>query len=318
VFNRRDLLAASIQSVLAQADIDYEMVIVDNASTDGTWAVCRSFAERDHRVRLFRNEQNVGPVRNWLRGVQEAGAPLVKLLFSDDVLEPTFLRRAVPLMSDSSVGFVFTAIRASGIDDADGAVHRWRRARGGGIHPSGSFIRDALFSTGACPHSPAAALFRRDDVVAALKADIPSPTYDDFAEHGGGPDLLVYLLTARRYPSVAYVDEPLVRFRNHPGSITASRRYPDLFNRYHQARIYFATEHCAPAVRRRLLAQAWIQNCVHRRRLLKVREEAARFVADGEYPRAADLAWALGNELRRTPHYAKRLRQITASWRAGA
>ena len=63
----RALLADCLKSALAQTCGDLEVVVVDNASTDGTWEVCREFAPVDSRVRIFRNPENIGPVRNWQR-----------------------------------------------------------------------------------------------------------------------------------------------------------------------------------------------------------------------------------------------------------
>ena len=69
VYNREALIGECIQSALFQTFTDFEVIIVDNASTDNTWGICQRFAEQDKRVRVFRNEKNIGPVRNWRRCV---------------------------------------------------------------------------------------------------------------------------------------------------------------------------------------------------------------------------------------------------------
>ena len=53
VFNREELIGDCIQSALDQTFDDLEVVVVDNASTDGTWDVCRTYGEKDSRV-LYR------------------------------------------------------------------------------------------------------------------------------------------------------------------------------------------------------------------------------------------------------------------------
>src|SRR2546427_6401542 len=96
VYNRKQLVGPCIQSALDQTVREFEVVIVDNASTDGTWQVCEAFAAKDKRVRVIRDPLNVGPVRNWQRCMQEAGGLYGKILFSDDLIEPTFLERTLP------------------------------------------------------------------------------------------------------------------------------------------------------------------------------------------------------------------------------
>jgi len=140
-----------------------------------------------------------------------------------------------------------------------------------------------------------------------LLIEIASPIYYDFPESGGGNDLLLFLRTAARYEKVAYVDKPLVYFGSPSDSITASRRYRDLFNRYHQVRVNFALESGTEKVVRRVVAQAWIQNCIYQRRLLPPGVVSRLFVRKGVVLQPSDMAWAVLNEMRRWRHYKGRL-----------
>ena len=67
VYNRADLLAACLDSAIAQTTGDFEVVVVDGASTDGTWEVCRRYADADPRIRVYRDDENTGPVEGWWR-----------------------------------------------------------------------------------------------------------------------------------------------------------------------------------------------------------------------------------------------------------
>ncbi|MGA9778096.1 MAG: glycosyltransferase family A protein [Verrucomicrobiia bacterium] len=60
VFNGEKSLGRALDSVLTQDFKDFEVVLSDNASTDGTAAICRAYAKRDTRIRYFRNETNIG------------------------------------------------------------------------------------------------------------------------------------------------------------------------------------------------------------------------------------------------------------------
>ncbi len=274
VFNRRPLLGDCLKSALAQTCRDLEVVVVDNASTDGTWEVCREFAGIDSRVRIFRNSENIGPVRNWQRCFREAQGRYGKLLFSDDVLSSYFLEKTLPLMRDPHVAFVFTMALIGTEPRASQLAYRFEKESG--RFPRSHYIRRALVGA-RVPVSPGAALFRVSDLRGSLQLNVPSPTLSDFEQHGAGVDLLLYLMTAARYEEVAYVAQPLVFFRAHPGSLTHSgdSRLPDA---YHQARIWFAAHTQGRWTLASTLAAAWLRTMKQRRRILSPGSFAARFL----------------------------------------
>ncbi len=305
VYNRRRYIEGCIESALAQTYTSLEIIVWDNASDDGTWQICANVARRDSRVRVYRHADNIGPVMNWRRCVEMARGHLAKLLFSDDRIEPTYLEKTVPAMSNPEVAFALSAVEIQSDETGRVGLAKWERGR---LQcPSRWYIEDALFRIGACAHSPGAAIFRTSDMKKNLRTNIESPRYNDFKAHGGGVDLLLYLLTAASYQMVSYIDEPLAQFRSHNESITASRMYEDLSNRYHQARIAFSQERGNEHDVRRLLAQAWMQNCIIRRCMLSPRMVSKWFTDGGELPRPVDLMWAVINECRRWRHYAQRV-----------
>ena len=219
VYNRELFIAACVESALAQTGAELEVVIVDNQSTDGTWGICQSLARRDSRVRIFRNDSNIGPVRNWQRCIAEARGELGKLLFSDDLIAPSFLEKTMPFLLDPDVGLVTTAADVSGRVE-----YVWRA----GKLPSRRYLWDMMFN-GRLPVSPGAALLRMKDLRRNLI---------DFGQHGIGPDLLLLMLTARDYRQVAHVAEPLAYFRDHPGSISHQKQ-AQLGQGYAWARVRF-------------------------------------------------------------------------------
>src|SRR3954453_8587039 len=99
-------IAATIESVLAQTTEDWELVLVDDASPDGTYDVAARYTS-DGRVRVARNATNLGPVGNWNHVVGQARGRYIKLLCSDDLLYPTCLaRQAGALTAHPRVGLV--------------------------------------------------------------------------------------------------------------------------------------------------------------------------------------------------------------------
>lgn len=274
VYNREEFLPACLESACAQTVRDLEVIVVDNASTDATWNVCRSFAARDSRIRIFRNASNIGPVRNWRRCFEEARGLYGKVLFSDDLISPSFLERTLPYLADPEIGFVFTMADVGSTPGHGRASYQWRDRPG--KFPSADFLHDAIYGL-ELPVSPGAALFRLHDLRDSLVESIPSNLAEDFAAHGAGPDLLLYLLTAARYPAVAHIPEPLTFFRWHPGSISYIEK-ARLADCYTQARIWFATNFDCGALLSDALSAAWLSRMKSRRRWIWPREIRRKFL----------------------------------------
>lgn len=92
-YNRSELLKTSLKSALAQDYPDFQVLVLDNASTDDTEAVVRSFA--DSRITYIRNETNIGMFRNWMRTVEMNSSPYLSILSDDDILLPNFIHESV-------------------------------------------------------------------------------------------------------------------------------------------------------------------------------------------------------------------------------
>lgn len=126
-FNKARYLPAAIESVLAQEFHDYELLIVDDGSTDQTDQIVRGFV--DSRIRYIRNAQNMGLVENWNRCLELALADHTIVFHDDDVMLPGLLHREMEVLeSNPDVVLVHTAAQAI---DASGAVlcvtrpHSW-------------------------------------------------------------------------------------------------------------------------------------------------------------------------------------------------
>jgi len=107
-YNRAGYLAECVAAILRQTFADFEVVISDNASTDGT----REFVStlRDPRVRYVRNPANVGSRQNWNQCLELARGRYVAILHDDDTYEPMFLARTVQtLEAHPRMGMVYTA-----------------------------------------------------------------------------------------------------------------------------------------------------------------------------------------------------------------
>ena len=87
-YNRSDYIRQAIESVLQSTLKDFELVVVDNCSTDDTLAIAREFERADDRVRVFQNESNIGDFPNRNRAAGHARGTYLKYVDSDDVIYP--------------------------------------------------------------------------------------------------------------------------------------------------------------------------------------------------------------------------------------
>ena len=93
VYNGEGYVHLAVQSVLDQTYSDFELLIVDNCSTDGTLEVVKAFS--DPRIRLHINSSNLGMVGNWNRSVESATGEYIKFLSHDDLLDTTCLEEQI-------------------------------------------------------------------------------------------------------------------------------------------------------------------------------------------------------------------------------
>lgn len=95
VFNGENYLAESIEALLGQSYEDFELIISDNASTDGTSAICRRYEKQDSRIRYVRQPRNIGCAANHNYVVGQARGELFKWASHDDLYARDLLKRCV-------------------------------------------------------------------------------------------------------------------------------------------------------------------------------------------------------------------------------
>src|SRR5581483_2124327 len=120
VFNGERYLAETIQSILAQTFSDFELIISDNASTDRTEDICRSFAAVDGRIRYVRNKHNIGAVGNYNNVQRLARGAYFRWANYDDLIAPNMVARCVEVLDNEPT--VILAYTKSQLIDQDGVV----------------------------------------------------------------------------------------------------------------------------------------------------------------------------------------------------
>lgn len=103
-YNAEQTIRGSLDALLAQTLADFELIVSDNASTDGTWAIIGEYAARDPRIVAIRQTKNIGANGNYSAVFRRARAPYFKWASSNDWCAPTLLERCVErLEQDASV-----------------------------------------------------------------------------------------------------------------------------------------------------------------------------------------------------------------------
>lgn len=90
-YNYAHYLPEAIDSVLAQTYRDFELIIVDNCSTDNTEEIVKEYMQNDNRVKFVRNNENIGMYRNYNQALLLAKGDYIKFLNADDLLYPNAL-----------------------------------------------------------------------------------------------------------------------------------------------------------------------------------------------------------------------------------
>lgn len=160
VYNGERFLAETIRSVLDQTYRDFELVILDNASTDESGRIARSFGDR--RIRVETNTTTLSQPENWRETVRLCRARLIKLVCADDLLHPRCLEYQVGPM-EADPGLAVVAARRHMIDERSRVLVPRRGLSGlTGVRSSVEVARHVV-RNGANPiGEPGGVLFRRE------------------------------------------------------------------------------------------------------------------------------------------------------------
>lgn len=160
VYNCVSFIDATVQSILAQTFRDFELVVSDNASTDGTWEALQRYTV-DPRVRLSRHASNVAATVNFNAATELATGEFIKLVCADDLLYPDCLAVQVAALR-ANPSAALAACTMDVIDAAGRIVLRDRGLAGlrGEVAGTVAIRRTVLAGTNIFG-APACVMFRR-------------------------------------------------------------------------------------------------------------------------------------------------------------
>lgn len=190
-YNSEETIEQAINSVLDQTYSNFELLVIDDCSTDKTAKLVQNIAESDCRIRLLKNEKNRGVSLSRKRGLEEAQGDWIAILDSDDTWKPEKLEKQIRLQIEKKADLLFTG---STFVDSEGKPIEW-------------FL-----------HAPAEITYRqllKQNVLSNSSALVRKELYETHYVVGDKmhEDFAIWLSILREGRKAYGVDEPLLVYR---------------------------------------------------------------------------------------------------------
>lgn len=235
VYRHKEMAMQAIDSALNQSYRDTEIIVIDNQSGDGTYEELLKCYGNCEKVKLYRNDTNIGPVNNWKACLEKAQGKYVKFLWSDDLIGNDFVEKCVNVLEeDPTIGMVYSACFVFRDYDVNNGFLLHKLAGNTGKYSKDVFYKGMFQDEADLPVSPGCAMFRREDV--AIMDSIPNELGVNCNSNGAGIDLMIFLHALDKYENFYYFDEVMSWFRYHSDSITVAN---NLIREYNLAKLYF-------------------------------------------------------------------------------
>lgn len=206
VYNGARYLVDAIESILAQEFADFELLLIDDASSDDSPQIINAYSARDPRIRPISNGENIGLTRSLNKGLTLARGMFLARLDADDLALPTrFGRQVAFLNTHPSIGLVGSGYEL--IDESNTIIGR--------VSPPETHVEINWRLLWDNPIGHSTVMFRR-----ALMERY-GLAYDESLRYAQDYDLWVRLAT---HTYLANIPDALVRYRTHTESITTAHR----------------------------------------------------------------------------------------------
>lgn len=194
VYNRKAYLASCLDSILASSWRDFELVVVDDGSSDGSAAVAAGYSVRDPRIRFHQNAHNLGDYPNRMRAVELARGKYIKYVDSDDLI----YRHSLAIMMEAMEANPGAALGLSHSSSEDGRPYPWL------LSPTEAWTREFL-GGGCMSCGPSGSIIRKDAFL----------EIDGFRDRGVLSDIDLWYRMSAKWP-VLILPQNLVFWRRHP------------------------------------------------------------------------------------------------------
>ncbi|PHR59470.1 MAG: glycosyl transferase [Arcobacter sp.] len=199
--NSEKFIRMTIESVLAQTHKDWEMIIIDDQSDDNAVVIIEQYCLQDKRIKLLKNETNMGPAKTRNKGLNIAQGRYICFLDSDDIWYDSFLEASISYLEQNNVKFVF-----SSYDRKDETLQK----DNGTFYVPEKVSYDDLLKT--CPISCLTAMYDTDGIGKVLMPDILKR--QDFA---------LWLQILKKVPYAYGMHEPMAIYRMRENSVSRNK-----------------------------------------------------------------------------------------------
>lgn len=206
VFNGQEYLQKQIESILIQLDDFGELLILDDCSTDNSWELLNSIYGNDVRVKLFRNEYNIGVIKSFEKIISKADNEIIFLSDQDDIWMPGRVSEVIHFFEDDEkiIGVLVNALICDSSDNLTGA-HFFSKNKKERMSIFHQFVKNDFIGCCLC--------FRRS----AVKMITPFPSNISMHDWWIGSTLL-------SVGKVLYFEKPLIMYRRHGMNLSPSTR----------------------------------------------------------------------------------------------
>lgn len=205
-------LREALDSVLTQKFEDFELLVSDDNSNDGTAELLQQYADKDARIRIYVQDRNLGMVRHWNWCLKQARGKYIKYIFGDDRLDvPDALGNMVDLLEANPEAALVTCARNI-INEQSAALEIWGPLGKSGVYPGAATLWRCLSESHNMIGEPTATMFRREHALRGF-----SEQYDQLVDL----EMWCHLLCQG---DLVYTADPLCAFRKHPDQRTEFNR----------------------------------------------------------------------------------------------
>jgi glycosyltransferase involved in cell wall biosynthesis len=203
VYNTEKYIVETIESILGQTFQDFEFILVDDCSTDKTVEIIESYAKKDKRIKLYRNEKNLGIAGNRNKGVSLAKGKYIVWMDADDISMKDRLELQYDFMeSHPKVGICGGFLQFFDYT-GDKGIRKYA--------PDDASLRKTIFRYS--PVAQPSAIIRKSCLDEAGKYDLAWPPAEDLD--------MSFRIGSKH--ELANIQKVLIRYREHPNSATFSK-----------------------------------------------------------------------------------------------